>query len=261
MRGLLRRLSQGVEIDEPVALVAAHPDDEVLGLGGRLCRLKRLTVIHLTTGAPGGEQGAACAAIRAREVEEALRAVGAGGAPRRCYGLPDQQAIHHYRETVDRLADDLGDACAVFTHPYEHGHPDHDTAALAVSLACARLGMRGPAPARYEFASYHLHHGTPVYGQFWSDPETVEVAMTLSPGDLARKRAAADCFVSQRHVIARFPLAPERVRRAPRYDFGRPAPPGAALYDAWGWTITSRDWRAQAAQALAAFAPEWPRCG
>lgn len=253
-------------VEDEVALVATHPDDEILGLGSRLRHLRRLKIIHVTDGAPRDLSDARrqrygeweeYADARQRELRAALRRAGASRAECLCYAYPDQQAIRHCGALVERLAEDLHGAHVVITHPYEHGHPDHDTAALAVSLSCERLRTRGrPLPERYEFASYHLRQGKPVYGAFWPDPRVPETRIPLSRRQRACKRAAVGCFASQREVITNFPILEERVRPSPGYDFGRPAPPGAALYDCWGWATTSRQWREQAARILARHASE-----
>ena len=259
---LLAKLAAGAAIDEPVAMVVAHQDDEVLGLGSRMDRLRRLRVIHLTDGAPRDMRDARregfstwqdYAAARRAELLRALRAIGAGGAEAIAYDAPDQEAIRHVGEIVGRLARDLDGMRAVVTHPYEYGHPDHDTAALAVWLACARLsGAGAAAPERFEFASYHIRDGRAVLAEFWPDPGSPEIVLHLSEGELARKRAARDCFDTQKALGGRFPLTPERVRRAPDYDFAAPAPPGEAVYDRWDLEMTSAEWRRLANEALRA---------
>ncbi len=258
---LLAELAAGAVIEVPVAMVVAHQDDEILGLGSRMDRLRRLTVIHLTDGAPrdmrdAGREGFSTwqdyAAARRVELERALQAIGAGGAVRIGYDAPDQDAIRHCNAIVDRLVRDLRGQAAVVTHPYELGHPDHDTAALAVWLACRRLRQEGVgAPERLEFASYHLRGGRPVLAEFWPDADAPEVALPLTESELARKRAAMDCFDTQKALGGRFPLSPERLRRAPDYDFSVPAPPGEAVYDRWGLAMTSMEWRRLADEALA----------
>jgi N-acetylglucosamine malate deacetylase 2 len=259
---LLGKLSAGTAVDEPVALVVAHHDDEVLGLGSRMDRLRRLKVIHLTDGAPRDMRDARregfstwqdYAAARRVELMRALAAIRASGAETIGYDAPDQEAIRHCAAIVPRLARDLEDVRAVITHPYEYGHPDHDTAALAVWLACERLRKGGGVPPeRFEFASYHIREGRPVLAEFWPDPSSPEMELRLSERELERKRAAVDCFDTQKALGGRFPLTPERVRRAPGYDFAAPAPPGEAVYDRWGLEMTSAEWRRLADEALRA---------
>ena len=259
---LLAQLAAGEAVDDPVAMVVAHQDDEVLGLGSRMDRLRRLKVIHLTDGAPRDMRDARregfstwqdYAAARRAELLRALEAIGAGGAEAIAYDAPDQEAIRHCAAILGRLVQDLRGVRAVVTHPYEYGHPDHDTAALTVWLACGRLTREGTAvPKRFEFASYHVRDGRPVLAEFWPDPGSPEFELRLTESELARKRAARDCFDTQKALGGRFPLTPERVRRAPDYDFAAPAPPGEAVYDRWGLEMTSAEWRRLADEARAA---------
>lgn len=251
MSRLLERLAAGKRIVEPVALVFAHPDDETVALGSRLCRFAALTLIHITDGAPrdprdahrAGYPGrAAYAAAREGEARAALDRLGA--APKRIgYSIPDQEAAHHLPELVARLGRDLHGMAAVFTHPYEHGHPDHDSAAFAVARAA-------PALPRYECAFYHMTGSGPEFGSFWSDRDRAETVLVLTPEEQAAKREAIACFASQRETLAQFDVAVERLRPAPTYDFARPAPPEAALYEQWSFPETAADWRAHAARVL-----------
>jgi N-acetylglucosamine malate deacetylase 2 len=250
-------LAAGDRIDAPVVMVVAHPDNAILGLGSRMPLMRDLTVIHLTDGAPrdmrdarreGYERWQDYAAARRDELDRALAAAGAGHARTLCHGHPDQESVRHLGQIVARLADELRGAGAVVTHPYEHGHPDHDTAALGVALACRRMGP--DAPRRFEFASYHLRGGDIVLGAFWSDPARPEVELRLTEDDLARKRAAMACFRTQKALGGRFPLTPERLREAPDYDFSVPAPPGAPVYERWGIDMTLAEWRRHADAAL-----------
>jgi LmbE family N-acetylglucosaminyl deacetylase len=251
----LDRLARHEAIAERVVVVVAHPDDEVLAAGSRMDRMRDLTVIHITDGSPRDMQDARregfptredYAAHRRREIVAAMDALGAEP-ELLCYWHPDKEAILHGPAILDQLTLDLAGASAVITHAYEHGHPDHDTAALCTRLALDRLKGHGAGAAElYEFPIYCMEDGQPVFGRFSPDPSVPETVLPLTDEDRARRNAALAAYESQRGVLGFAGNWEERLRPAPRYDFRRPAPQKVAWYDRHGWDMTLATWRAHA---------------
>ena len=256
MPGFLDRLARHEAIPERVVVVVAHPDDEVLAAGCRMDRMTDLTVIHITDGSPRDMEDARreglsredYAALRRREVAAAMDALGADP-ELLCYWHPDKESILHGPAILDQLTEDLRGAVAVITHAYEHGHPDHDTAALCTHLALDRLRESGEAPEVYEFPIYSLENGEPVFGRFSPDATAPETVLPLTDEDRARRNAALSAYGTQRGVLGFAGNWEERLRPAPAYDFRLPAPQEAAWYDRHGWVMTLTLWR-QYADAL-----------
>lgn len=251
------RFASGERIGARVAVVVAHADDETLFAGPLLGRLDDGLLVHVTDGAPrdmddahrlGFRTREDYAAARARELDDAVVALGAGP-ERQGYGVPDQEAVLRLAEITDRLARDLEGAAVVATHAYEGGHPDHDAVALAVALAVRRMAQ---PPARVEFASYHLVNDERVWARFWPDPAHPEHVRAFSDQDAARVDAALAAHATQAAVINGWRPRIERWRAAPDYNFAAPPPPGACLYDRFGWAMTSARWRALAAETAVA---------
>ncbi len=250
---LLRRLAAREPVEQAVALVAAHPDDETIGAGAVLPLFRRLLLVHVTDGAPRNGADAAAhgftdvpsyAAARRAELTAALHV--AGVAPM-CAELaaPDQGAssrLPELTETLRALLVQHGIE-VVLTHSYEGGHPDHDATAFITSQAAVGL-------TRLEFASYHASaEGGMAIGHFLASQHH-EATVTLTPAEQARKRAMLDCFVSQRATLAAFGTTSERFRPAPSYDFTQPPHAGPLHYERYDWGMTGPRWRSLAARAM-----------
>lgn len=244
-----------------VLIVAAHPDDEVVGAGGNLSRFRDVRILHLTDGAPRDGSDAAVAgfpdaesygAARRRELLEALALAGLGEDRVETLGLPDQGASADLASLSLRLLSVLlaQRPALILTHPYEGGHPDHDAAAFAVFAACALIRSSGGIPpARLEFTSYHAGLHGMVTSRFLQ--ERGAQVIVLSPEERRLKEAMLACFVTQRRTLSWFPVGVEAFRPAPAYDFTRPPHRGRLWYEWFGWGgIDGEGWRRRAADAL-----------
>ena len=252
---VLQWLKSGTGPLPRTAVVVAHPDDETIGAGGRLKRLARSNFIYVTDGAPYGLSDARAAGMsnredyrvaRKQELNTVLGLAGINSNQVRCLGCIDQQAsfaMLHLTMTLYELLQNL-DSELVLTHPYEGGHPDHDTTALAVHGACRLIERRyGKAPLIVEMASYHNRARIMETGSFLPDYETCTVTAVLSGEERRFKEQLFGCYRSQARVLQSFQLEFERFRVAPLYDFTRPPHCGRLYYESYDWGITGEGWR------------------
>jgi LmbE family N-acetylglucosaminyl deacetylase len=174
-----------------VAVVAAHPDDEVLGAGGTMAMLAaagaRLRLIAVTDGEAShpGADPAVLGRVRAEETAAALEALGAGSADVIRLGFPDTGLTVREGE----LAGLLREQCAGFEvclTPWEgDAHADHE--------AAGRAARRAGLPV----LSY------PIWMWHWAVPADARVPwrracqVPLPLPVVARKRSAIAAFTSQ----------------------------------------------------------------
>lgn len=185
----------------PVVVLAAHPDDETLGVGGLVCLLARagaqLSLVWATDGDashPGSAAAAArdLATDRRAEADAALSVLGAQRAPRVRLGLPDGDVAGHEHRLAESLGDLLPPECVVLAPWSGDAHPDHE--------ACGRAA-RAVTDRVLEY---------PVWAWSWARPDDPRVPWSRAtrvdlPSQVRdRKAAAVGCFATQ--VL---PLGPE----------------------------------------------------
>jgi LmbE family N-acetylglucosaminyl deacetylase len=132
-----------------VVVLAPHPDDETLGVGGTLSslvgRAERIAIISLTDGErshPSSPTHSAeqLASARASERALALAALGLGRASAFRLGLADG-SLSTNMDLTQHLRQFMRGATHCLTTWHRDGHPDHDAAGLAAAQACEEYGV------------------------------------------------------------------------------------------------------------------------
>lgn len=188
----------------PVVVVAPHPDDESLAVGGLLAELRThdvdVEVLAVTDGEASHPGLGNLDAVRSAEQCRAVAALGIDAPPVRL-GLPDG----HLREHTEVLAQALEERSGretVILAPWDHdGHPDHD-ACGAVAIDVAR--RTGAALWAY-----------PLWAWRWADLDDLAALalrrVTLGDDARAAKAAAIACHQSQTTHLDGPPILSEDV--------------------------------------------------
>ncbi|MER7140813.1 PIG-L family deacetylase [Streptomyces sp. NPDC000341] len=181
-----------------VVVVAAHPDDEVLGFGGTLARLSdlghQMTVVAVTDGEGSHPHSRVLrphelAAIRSEETRAALGRLGAGHADVVQLHIPDSQVARYEDDLCKALAPVCRGAALVAAPWSGDMHSDHEAAGRATRAAAQAVGA--------SFVEY------PIWLWHWAQPGDPRVPWSRAaqlPLNLevqARKRHAVDAFASQ----------------------------------------------------------------
>src|SRR5258707_2548202 len=150
---------------ETYLIVAAHPDDETIGAAAWMSqkRNNNLTLLHITDGSPydlvdastaGFSSRDSYAAARRQELYGALDILGLKDVQYVQFPFVDKDVYLHLPELIHRMVDLVEQIRPgiVLSPAYEGGHPDHDSAALAVALA--GIDCRH----KFRHTEYRLYH-------------------------------------------------------------------------------------------------------
>ncbi|KMQ50188.1 putative LmbE-like protein [Chitinispirillum alkaliphilum] len=258
-----------VQIGQNCLIIAAHPDDEIMGMGSVLSRFENLYILYLTDGVPRSIGYAYNAGCHSREQYSRLRQTETQSAlnlamcyPKKCFrlGLVDQESCFQMPLLVKKIARLIDDykIDVVFTHPYEGGHPDHDTASFA--LWAAKKLLRSDMFRSFEFTSYFGVHGALCTNRFLGSQANMYATVELTEGELKSKRRMVECFPSQKAMLNQFDLSTEQFRETPRYRYLLPPHSGTLFYEYLDWGVSGRRWRAKAEEAMHLFGIEEREC-
>jgi LmbE family N-acetylglucosaminyl deacetylase len=211
-----------------VFVIAAHPDDETLGLGLTLIkhrsRGEHVSVLFTTNGAGGDWAGGRVAqearsAERLQEASNALGLIGIAPPNIMCLGFPDGGLRRYLREAASDIML-LIDRCRpqmIYVHAIEGGHSDHDFTSFIVQQTAAKLRYDDV----YEWPEYNRDCPLDLSLtelRFASDPCVSDFSWwrvcPAAPADLELKNEMLCRYASQAYVMKRYPRNSELLRRA-----------------------------------------------
>lgn len=174
----------------PVVVVAPHPDDEALAVGGLIAELRDrdvpVHVLVVTDGEASHPGRPGLAETRIAEQLAALDELGVEG-PAQRLGLPDGRVAARGEELLDALGRLVGPDTVVLA-PWEHdGHTDHDACGGVARMVAESVGAR--------LLAY------PVWAWQWASPEDLGSVglrrVSLGRAARERKARAIACYPSQ----------------------------------------------------------------
>jgi LmbE family N-acetylglucosaminyl deacetylase len=257
-----------------VLVLVAHADDESVGYGALLQRMREAVVVIATDNAPrdpyfwerfGSRE--AYRTVRRNEARQAMQLAGvrelvllADDDPR----LEDQRLFLNLAAAYSRLEflAQRAKPKAIATLAYEGGHPDHDSC----SVLGARLGTQFDVPV-WEAPLYHRGYHNSAADQAgvvdstseqtratqvqqFICPSGGEIVVEITASELECKRAMCSQYMSQGDFLQTFEVRREVVRPQVKYDYAQPPHQGKTNYEHWQWWMSAQEVSAKFAEFL-----------
>jgi LmbE family N-acetylglucosaminyl deacetylase len=229
---------------EKTLVLIAHPDDEAVGCGALLQRMKEPVVVFATDGAPHDQyfwekagSREAYADLRRQEARASLGLAGVRHIEFLQAGegwFTDQELFRCLAPALESLSALVRrySPRALLTLAYEGGHPDHDSCSFLTSVLARTL----PLPA-WEMPLYFRHTDGAALCQQFRLLNGTEVALQPTEQEQKTKREMLAAYASQGEVLKQFSAATEWFRPQAVYDYSQPPHTGVLNYEAWGWPI------------------------
>ncbi|HET9181629.1 MAG TPA: PIG-L family deacetylase [Candidatus Angelobacter sp.] len=226
-------------------ILVAHPDDEVIGFGAIMQRMRRPVVVFATDGAPRDDyfwkqhgSREAYAEIRRQEARAAVAIAGAEPvflADRVSGGIADQELFRRLPQAAEELGKLLAEVRpdALLTLSYEGGHPDHDSACFIAAVVGRRRGL-----SVWESPLYHRDPDGRGVVQKFHQQDGEELQLKVESEAMRRKVEMFHTYKSQKLVLDGFHPEIETFRTMANYDFTRPPMPWKLNYEVWQWSMT-----------------------
>jgi LmbE family N-acetylglucosaminyl deacetylase len=199
--------------NQPIILIAPHPDDETLGAGGLIAAQRRCGVDVIVVAVTDGENAYAgfsdLAEVRRPEQMRALERLGVTEEKTVRFGFPDSSVKPHLAELIERLLPLVSENTHLLAPWRGDFHPDHEACGSAAEEVADRTGARLTS---YFFWAWHLGNASLLGGlPLRSFP--------LSADIMAAKTEALSCHRSQLSHSSGEPILPEHLLGPARRSF------------------------------------------
>ena len=204
--------------DQPILLIAPHPDDETLGAGGLIAAARArdipVRVVAVTDGENAypentQDQVNALRALRIIEQTNALQRLAVDHKDIVRLALPDSAVETRQQELIERLSALVTKDTHIIAPWQSDFHPDHRTCGQAAKEVASQTGVRLTS---YFFWTWH--QGSPV--------EMRDLSLRsfrLSPALVEAKAEALLCHRSQLYRESGDPILPEHLLAPARRAF------------------------------------------
>lgn len=199
--------------NKPVVLIAPHPDDETLAIGGLVAAHRRRGVDVVVAAVTDGENAypntPGLAALRRNEQISALARLGVQNQKIIRFGLPDSEVASREQELMERLAPLVSGNTHVLAPWHGDFHPDHEACGRVAEELVRRIGA---TLTSYFFWTWHFGTLASVRGLRLH-------SFSLDEELLRAKADALSCYRSQLERKHGEPILPEMLLAPARRPF------------------------------------------